>query len=434
MKRRRRLLSLIGVGMGSVCGCLRLSQDSDSPTNTKSTVRASTGPPSPTTAESQSPTNTESPTDTESPTATDQIPEYPEIGLEKASEIGFNSPSSDPATKTALVGENYLIIHGGKAIRTISLDSFSVIQEVPIPNVRNWGAHGLSLVGRGEIYATVGGENIGARVKRVDPTNGEVWSFTEDAFGPGVSRSVHDPAVTNSHVVFTVSTTSDRDNDNKSHVYVLDRDTGDPVEEFSTESFEDSTCYVYDTVASENIALLIGFNGYYFYNTSSFELKGPLRGNRTERLLVENGVAYGSRQSVNIGGRSISWNNNLNKARDIKISGPHVYSVAQTVNKVDKTDGTINWSVTTTPFTPHQIFFAKDSLWVTTDSTENVKGVRAVPGRIMRLDPDSGNILGARAFSPESSSLIYPYPFEVVGKDGFLYVGSDSGLLKYRIR
>lgn len=414
---RRELLLAAGTGVAGTSGCLRFSQETgQSTTDADSTTRTTATATETTEAESETTTGDESA----------ESVDFPPLDIERVDEKGLGSSSSSPATKIDSIGDDRLVTVGGKQIAVYEADTLSERLSVEIPDVINTGHHGLSVVS-GEVYATVGG-SVPSRVKRIDVSEGEVWSFEEDEFGPNVSRNVPDPVVTEDYVIYVAATTENRDGANSSQWYILDRESGELVEKPPMSTFEDGTCFIEGIAAGNGVVALSGCTGYYFYDLDSMEYLGNESGFLASILTARDGTLYTGSEAFDLESRTADWSTKTSGAnRDLLVSGDSVFYIYNdTATGLQRADGSQRWSYGFETLRPKNLLLADDAVWITTGNTSDHVG------HIVKLDSETGEVIGATEFGANQTDRVRPEPYDICKLGDSLFVGSSESIVRYK--
>jgi hypothetical protein len=397
---RRQFLAFGSLLLCGTAGCLRLSNGGTTSTSTPS-------------GRAQSETRSDSP----EPTS------YPPLELELAAELEFSGTNSSPGTKFAAVDDSRIAAVGGKAVKIVNIDRLTVEKSVPIPNVSNFGSHGIISHG-GSVYAAVGGSS-NAQVIKIAPESGEMWRFEEDAFGPNVLRKIGGPVTTESVVAVTVATTDNREGESDTRIYLLDAESGELIVSPEATPGEEDSLYTTGIAAGTGFVVLSGHDGYYFYDVAAREYVGNTRGYGGEEPVVHDGVFYTGKAAYDVSTREQQWENSGGPASvGTTLTDDSMY-YGTPVSGVSLEDGTLRWTHDPDG-TVRGIATAGDGdVWAGTDRNTE-------PGFLYRIDAEDGSVLGASEL-PRAGDSPISTPFGLIRHGDRLFVGSSNSLVAYDV-
>jgi hypothetical protein len=345
------------------------------------------------------------------------------LEIELASEIEFSDTNSSPGTKFAAVDDSRIAAMGGKTVKIVNTDRFSVEDSVPIPNVSNFGSHGI-LSHDGSVYAAVGGSG-NAQVIKISPESGEVWRFEEDAFGPNVLRKVGGPVMTESVVAVTVATTDTREGDSATRIYLLDAESGELVVSPEATPGTEGSLFTTGVAAGAGFVVLSGHDGYYFYDVAAREYVGNTPGYGAEETVVHDGIFYTGRAAYDVSSREQKWENSGSTASiGTTLTDDSIY-YGTPISGVSLEDGALRWTHETDGTVRGIATVGDGDVWAATD--RNTK-----PGFLYRIDAQDGSILGASEF-PRADDSPISTPYGLLRHGDRLFVGSYSSLVAYDV-
>jgi len=397
---RRRFLTLGSLLLGGTAGCLRLTEGETTTTSTGS-------------IQSQSEPSLNTATTTT----------YPSLKLTRVSDIGFEHPNSSPGTRFVAIDDGRVAAIGGRAVKIVDADRVVVEESVPIPNVSNFGAHGMNSHDE-SVYAAVGGSGS-ARVIKISPGSGEVWRFEEDAFGPNVLRKVGGPVVTDSVVAVTVATTDNREGESETEVYLLDAESGELVASPEAAPGAEGSLYTTGIAAGAGFVVLSSHTGYDFYDVAAREYVGSASGYGAEEPIVHDGVFYTGKAAYDVSTREKRWENGGSPASlGTTRTGDSIY-YGTPVSGVGREDGSLRWTFEPDG-TVRSVTTAGDGeVWVGAERD-------ATPALVYRIDAEDGSVLGASEFPPVGDSPIST-PYGLLRHGDRLLVGSYDSITAYDV-
>lgn len=398
---RRQFVALGSIMLGGTAGCLRLTDEGATSSST-STVTGTT----------------HSETSTNSSTS----PSYPQLELTQVGEIEGGDTLSSPGSKFATVDDSRIVAMGGQAIKIVDVDQVTVEQSIPIPDVANFGAHGI-VTDDGSVYAAVGG-TVNARVIKIDPESGEVWRFEADAFGPNILRKIGGPVITESVVAVTVATTDNRAGESETRMYLLDAETGDQIVSPDATPGSESL-YTTGIAAGSGVVIVSGSDGYYFYDVAAREYVGNAPGYSGEAAIARDGVFYTGKAAYEISTRNRLWENSGSPASLGTILTDDSIYYGTPVSGVTLENGTLRWTFEPDGIVRGIAAAGDGDVWAATDRN-------SPPGFLYRIDAEDGTILGASTFPRRDGSPIST-PYGLFKHGDILFVGAPSSLVAYTI-
>jgi len=396
---RRRFLTLGGLVLSGTAGCLRLTGSETTPTSTSSGGAQSATPPTSTLSTS-----------------------YPPLEIELATEIEFSGTNSSPGTKFAAVDDSRIAAVGGKNVKIVDTNQIAVERSVPIPNVSNFGSHGI-VSHDGGVYAAVGGSS-NAQIIKISPESGEVWRFEEEAFGPNVLRNIGGPVITNSVVAVAVWTTDNREGEADGRIYLLDIESGEPI--VSPDALiTENTGSTSQIAAGAGFVILRGSDGLYFYDVAAREYVGNTRGYAGEEMRVRDGILYTGKAAFDVPTREQLWENSGSPASiGTTIIDDRIY-YGTPISCVSLEDGTLRWTYEPNGTVRGVATAGDGDVWAGT--FRNTK-----PGYLYRIDAEDGSVLGASEFPPTDDSPISE-PYGLIRHGERLFAGSFDSLVAYDV-